>query len=132
MVGSARAQGKAASVAAKAPSAPNDTVRRLQIGVSGVVLVLLLVSLAGIASDRARENIGVTSVGDLPEQNGNASGANGPLENLGVQPVSKDAILLPEPKGSPLTAEDVVVTPRSSVPDLEPDPTLERARQNKN
>jgi hypothetical protein len=111
---------------------PHDTVRRLQIGIAGVITVLLLVSMAGIASDRARENAGVAATGDAAAQSANASNSNGPLEDLGIQPVAKDAVGAPAVVEAPYPSDARAGSPRTSVPDLEPDPTLERARQNKN
>ena len=36
----------------------NDTMRRLQIGIAGVLTVLLLVGMAGLIGDRARQSAG--------------------------------------------------------------------------
>lgn len=120
------------SPAATAPPPPvaapvNDTMRRLQIGVAGVLTVLLLVGMAGLIGDRARESVAndaetATEV-KMPGEEQKSSGA--PLEELGVQPVSKDenaarAVKVPQAAPSPAT-----------VPDLEPDPALQRARQSK-
>src|SRR3546814_17747709 len=50
------------AAAAASPPAPamltpaHDTMRRLQIGVAGLLSVLLLVGLAGVIGDRARES----------------------------------------------------------------------------
>lgn len=118
------------NAAAKAPpptaAAPvNDTMRRLQIGIAGVLTVLLLVGMAGLIGDRARESAvsdaatatEVKMPGEEPETGG------APLEELGVQPVSKDenaATPVKVPQSAPSQA---------TVPDLEPDPALQRARQ---
>jgi hypothetical protein len=111
-----------------APPEPiNDSMRRIQIGIAGVLTVLLLVGLAGLIGDRARERAGngaatgteVAMPGDAPKP------SNTPLEELGVQPVSKDENIqapVKVPQAAP---------PTSTVPDLEPDPALERARQTK-
>ena len=37
------------------PPPPDDAMRRLQIGIAGVLTVLLLVGMAGLIGDRARE-----------------------------------------------------------------------------
>lgn len=103
----------------------NDTMRRLQIGIAGVLTVLLLVGMAGLIGERARERaesdaaaaIDVKMPGEEP-----ASGA--PLEELGVQPVS------PSSKDEN-AASSVKVPSAATVPDLEPDPALQRARQSK-
>lgn len=107
------------------PLGPGDSMRRLQIGIAGVMGVLLLVGLAGLIGDRAREQVaseGATAA--LPTQNGQGEKAIGtPLEELGVQPMTKS--------GEQVAPPPVVQTlPPSTakVPDLEPDPELERAR----
>lgn len=104
----------------------HDTMRRLQIGIAGVLTVLLLVGMAGLISDRARENAvaeaGSETTVKLPGTENKAG--NAPLEELGVQPVSKDA---KDQHAGP----GVKVAPTVTVPDLEPDPALERARQSK-
>ena len=40
------------------PPPPHDAMRRLQIGIAGVLTVLLLVGMAGLIGDRARERAG--------------------------------------------------------------------------
>ncbi len=106
----------------------NDTMRRLQIGIAGVLTVLLLVGMAGLIGDRARQSAeGDTTAAaevKMPGDEEKTSGA--PLEELGVQavsPSSKDenaATSVKVPQATP---------PSSTVPDLEPDPALQRARQ---
>ncbi len=108
----------------------NDTMRRLQIGIAGVLTVLLLVGMAGLIGDRARESAAgdaaVTADVEMPGGEEKTSGA--PLEELGVQavsPSSKDenaATPVKVPQAAPSSA---------TVPDLEPDPALQRARQSK-
>ncbi|WP_428627898.1 hypothetical protein [Sphingopyxis sp.] len=120
------------SAAAKVPTPPaalpvNDTMRRLQIGIAGVLTVLLLVGMAGLIGDRAREN----SAGDPAataevKMPGDEQGSGAPLEELGVQPVS--------PSAKDENAETTVKVPQAApspatVPDLEPDPALQRARK---
>lgn len=116
------------------PSAPatapvNDTMRRLQIGIAGVLTVLLLVGMAGLIGDRARERAADSAATAaevaMPGDEQKSSGA--PLEELGVQAVqqlSKDenaATSAKVPQAAPSSA--------ATVPDLEPDPALQRARQ---
>jgi len=110
------------------PAAPvNDTMRRLQIGIAGVLTVLLLVGMAGLIGDRARENVEQNAAADptlkMPGEQQKSVGA--PLEELGVQPVSKDENAL-TPVKVPQAAPAATI-----VPDLEPDPALARARQSK-
>jgi hypothetical protein len=106
------------------PPAPvNDSMRRLQIGVAGLLTVLLLVGMAGLISDRARQNAaqeapGTTQMAPLDA----AKAGSAPLEELGVQPVSKDQNEVGGVKAP---------QPVPAVPDLEPDPALARARQSK-
>ncbi|HJS10867.1 hypothetical protein [Sphingopyxis sp.] len=105
----------------------NDTMRRLQIGIAGVLTVLLLVGMAGLIGDRARQSAGgdMTAAAEvkMPGEEEKTSGA--PLEELGVQavsPSSKD-----ENAATPVKVPQAA--PSSTVPDLEPDPALQRARQ---
>lgn len=107
----------------------DDMMRRLQIGVGGVLIILLLVAMAGLASDRARENVNgaVESTQDLGGK-GAAASNNAPLEELGVQPVTVDGATASSsalPSAGPMGGNGG----RGGVPDLEPDPALERARQ---
>lgn len=109
------------------PAPANDTMRRLQIGIAGVLTVLLLVGMAGLIGDRARESAVEDAVASgevkMPGDVQKSSGA--PLEELGVQPVSKD-----DNASTPVKVPQAVPS-TATVPDLEPDPTLERARQSK-
>lgn len=108
----------------------NDTMRRLQIGIAGVLTVLLLVGMAGLIGDRARQSAsgdtGATAEVKMPGDEEKTSGA--PLEELGVQavsPSSKD-----ENAATPVKVPQAAPS-ASAVPDLEPDPALQRARQSK-
>ncbi len=107
------------------PPPVNDTMRRMQIGIAGVLTVLLLVGMAGLIGDRARENAVQNAEIESEKLPGATQKAgSAPLEELGVQPVSGDAKEQNTPSG--------VKVPQpapSTVPDLEPDPTLQRARQ---
>ena len=105
----------------------DDTMRRLQIGIAGVLTVLLLVGMAGLIGDRARESAAgdATAAAEvkMPGEEEKTSGA--PLEDLGVQavsPSSKD-----ENAATPVKVPQAA--PSATVPDLEPDPALQRARQ---
>lgn len=111
--------------AAPAPQAPtNDSMRRLQIGIAGVLTVLLLVGMAGLIGDRARENAAqeAAATAQVAAPGGAPKAGSAPLEELGVQPVSKDQNEVGGVK-APQAAP--------AVPDLEPDPALARARQSK-
>ena len=117
-----------ASPVSPQPMGPNDSMRRLQIGIAGVMAVLLLVGLAGLIGDRAREQVASDADATAaPAVAGEADkGSGAPLEELGVQPVtpadpSKTAAA-PAAKAPPLQPAT------AKVPDLEPDPALQRAR----
>jgi len=113
------------------PTAPvNDTMRRLQIGIAGVLTVLLLVGMAGLIGDRARQSAGSdpAAMADVKMPGDEQKNSGAPLEELGVQavqPSAKDqnsATSVKVPQAAPSAA---------TVPDLEPDPALQRARQSK-
>jgi hypothetical protein len=102
------------------PSPPSDTVRRLQVGVGGVVAVLLLVGLAQIIGDRTGDtSAGPAAVNTDPAGKAEVK-AEQPLVELGVQP---DTEAPAEPKGAPPPP-----SAKTTVPDLAPDPALEPAR----
>src|SRR3546814_13954358 len=64
-------------------------MRRLQIGIAGVLTVLLLVGMAVLIGERARERaegeVAATTEVKMP---GEEPAVGAPLEELGVQPVS--------------------------------------------
>lgn len=110
------------------PMPVNDTMRRLQIGIAGVLTVLLLVGMAGLIGDRARENVesDAATAAEVKMPGDEAKTGGAPLEELGVQPVS--------PSSKDENAETPVKVPQAApsaatVPDLEPDPELQRARK---
>jgi predicted lipid-binding transport protein (Tim44 family) len=110
------------------PMGPNDSMRRLQIGIAGVMAVLLLVGLAGLIGDRAREQVASDAgVAAAPAATGGADkGSGAPLEELGVQPVTPAD---PSAAGAAPAAKAPPLQPATAkVPDLEPDPALQRAR----
>lgn len=109
----------------------HDGVRRLQIGVSGVIMVLLLVGLASVATDRA-QNVVASNMEAGQDIVPPVITNSAPLEELGVQPVAKDASVNSSSVSTAILPPDVAVQPRATVPDLEPDPELARARQAKN
>src|SRR3546814_11693053 len=102
MAGEQRIGGSGMSVRIDSPSAPkpqaspppavvpvNDTMRRLQIGIAGVLTVLLLVGMAGLIGERARERAegGVAATTEV-KMPGEEPAGGGPPEELGVQPVT--------------------------------------------
>lgn len=122
--------GAAAKVQPVPASAPvNDTMRRLQIGIAGVLTVLLLVGMAGLIGDRARENVegDATAAAEVKMPGDEENGGGAPLEELGVQPVSPSS--KDENAATPVKVPQAA--PSATVPDLEPDPALQRARQSK-
>ena len=110
-----------------APAPANDTMRRLQIGIAGVLTVLLLVGMAGLIGDRARENVAIdTQTSAEVKMPGTEQGSGAPLEELGVQPVSPSA----KDENAPTDVKVPQAAPSpATVPDLEPDPELQRARK---
>ena len=99
------------------PVQVSDSVRRLQIGIAGVLTVLLLVGMAGLIGDRARERAAADpdTAAEVKVPGADQKPASAPLEELGVQPVSKDQNEVGGVKAP---------QPAPAVPDLEPDPAL--------
>ncbi len=105
-----------------------DTIQRIQVGVVGLVAVLLLVSVANFVLQRASdeqsalEEIQAEAAGsarELVKDSTPAPAPAEPLAELGITPapVAEDEVVQPVP---------VVPGKRSQVvPDLEPDPKLE-------
>ncbi len=102
-----------------------ETMRRLQMGGLGLFVVLLMISVAGLIGERD----GVDAATDATDAaNGlDMTASNEPLVDLGVQPpVNTDST------GNDVTPLPPVAQPNSApqvVPDLKPDPELERARR---
>lgn len=101
------------------PPRTGDTVRRLQVGVGGVVAVLLLVGLAEIIGNRTRDSAAEKSVIAADPAAKEEVKADQPLVELGVQP---DTEAPEEPKAAPPPPA------KTTVPDLTPDPALQPAR----
>lgn len=99
-----------------------ESIQRIQFGIGGLVVVLLIVTLANIMIRNARvDDPTLMSVKDgavAPAANaaGGAPNTNEPLADLGVTP-SSDASSAP-------AASDPAVATTPAVPDLEPDPKL--------
>lgn len=118
-----------------AESARRDVRRRLIIGISGLALMLLLVTLASILTNAARREAalakaqaaaaGVTNPGGQ-----SSSGAEGgPLADLGVTPsVNSDA---PSTSAVPsaATPQPRVQDGQVRVPDLQPDPAIDTPKR---
>lgn len=103
-----------------------ETTRRLQMGGLGLFVVLLLISVAGLISERDGID---RSAEPTDAANGlDMTASNEPLVELGVQPsltnnsAASDVAPVPPPATQPNSAPQVV-------PDLRPDPELERARR---
>jgi hypothetical protein len=91
----------------------SDRIRRLIIGVGGVLAVLLLIGLASLISDQ-RATEGQTAA--QPSADSSEAGSE-PLAEFGVQPsatVPDGAAMVPSPEAP--------VAKRGSVPDLQPEP----------
>lgn len=94
------------------PGRSGDMLRRLQFGVGGVVVVLLLVGLAGIIGQRAADQAVTEATGVSPPVDPAQTASDQPLVDLGVQPANPEAAAaIPAP-----------IQPGTSVPDLPADP----------
>lgn len=119
---------KAEPASAPALVPVNDTMRRLQIGIAGVLTVLLLVGMAGLIGERARERAASdAAVVEEVKMPGEPTASGAPLEELGVQPVSPSS----KDENGATSVKVPQAAPTAAVPDLEPDPALQRARQSK-
>tara|TARA_R110000772_G_scaffold87136_11_gene181969 strand:- start:1566 stop:1940 length:375 start_codon:yes stop_codon:yes gene_type:complete len=114
--------------APKDTSNRQDTVQRIQVGLVGLVAVLLLVSIANFVLQRASdeqsaiEEIQAEASGSARELVKDVLPATAPAEplaELGITPapVPTDGVIKPVPKEPGSRAQ--------VVPDLEPDPKLE-------
>lgn len=105
------------------PPPARDSVRRLQVGIGGVIAVLLLVGLAEIIGDRTADanggDVAASSIGPSAKEEVKAEQ---PLVELGVQPDTGPALTTDATKAPPPPA------PKTAVPDLAPDPALQPAR----
>ena len=91
------------------PPPPSDSVRRLQVGVGGVVAVLLLVGLAEIIGNRSADNSAAATAAD-PSAKQEVK-AEQPLVELGVQP-DTEAPEAPKAAPPPPAAKTTVPRPR--------------------
>ena len=102
-----------------------DSIQRVQVGVVGLVAVLLLVSIANFVLQRASDEqtaievIQAEATGSVqqPSEKAEASAPSEPLADLGITPTRVPEGVQPVLK-MPVPRVQVV-------PDLEPDPKLE-------
>lgn len=105
-----------------------ESRRRLIVGISGLLAMLLLVLLVGLVTDRARKEAdaamaqaqaaGVSNPG-TPDS---AEDSNEPLADLGVAPsVNKN---VEEPLTPGVGQSETAPSASGRVPDLQPDPQL--------
>lgn len=112
----------------------HEMVRRLQVGLGGLVVVLLMVALADLLSDPARQDAEIAKAqaeaAGVANPGAEAGPQEGPLADLGVEPTEGDAATVPAanlpaapaPAG-PATAQREPA-PATVVPDLQPDPQI--------
>jgi len=86
-----------------------QTLQRLQVGLAGLGAMVLIVGLANVIMDRARQ----TEAAAVPEAaanaaSGEAAGANDPLADAGVAP---DVTVAPSPKPTSTVDPDRVPNP---------------------
>ncbi len=100
-----------------------ESIQRIQFGIGGLVVVLLIVMLANIMIRNARlDDPSLMTGADgamAPAANATMNAApssNEPLADLGVTPTSEAS--------APTGASDPTVATTPAVPDLEPDPKL--------
>lgn len=86
------------------PPRQSDTILRLQIGVGGVLAVLLLVGLAEIISSRAVNQAAEPSASSAASTAAPAV-SDQPLVDLGVQPATPDAAAPPAAAPAPAPAQ---------------------------
>ena len=103
-----------------------DTMQRIQVGVVGLVAILLLVSVANFVIQRASdqqtavEEIQAEADTDLPASaTAEEEAPAEPLAELGITPAAE-----PEEEESEVL-EPAAGIPGQTVPDLKPDPNLE-------
>ena len=75
----------------------SEAVRRLQIGLAGVLTMILMVSLANIIRDRANDTEQTTVPNPVASSEEATNPAKDPLADAGVVPE------LPDPSGAPAT-----------------------------
>nr|WP_255704104.1 hypothetical protein [Erythrobacter sp. SN021] len=87
------------------------TVQRLQIGITGIVMMILLIGLASIVQDRAAETDATTVPAAAPTtEPTQAAPQNDPLVEAGVVPdlpVEPDVTATAIPTPGPQTEDDV-------------------------
>lgn len=102
-----------------------ETMRRLQMGGLGLFVVLLMIGVAGLIGERGEGDV---TTDPTDAANGlDMTASNEPLVDLGVQPP-----LNADNSGNDVTPVPPVAQPNAApqvVPDLKPDPELEKVRR---
>ena len=106
-----------------------ESRRRVMVGLAGLVLMLLLVMLAGFLTEQARKERDVATAqaeaAGVTNPGGAAEAVPSPTEPLGDVAVDSDDAPLVATPGAPVVPDsDGTIT----VPDLQPDPQLEAAK----
>lgn len=109
----------------KNTSERQDSIQRIQVGVVGLVAVLLLVSIANFVLQRASDEqtaievIQAEATGSVPQPSEKiiVPAPSEPLADLGITPTRVPEGIQPVP--------EIPVKRVQVVPDLEPDPKLE-------
>ena len=87
-----------------------SAIQRIQVGLVGLVVVLLFVTLANMVLDRVRDGPQTGSVPDAAPLTADKDATpDEPLAELGVTPVAKET-------DAERAAKDAAQTPRSSAP----------------
>lgn len=93
-----------------------SATQRIQVGIIGLVVVLLFVSLANMALDRASDEPAVSQMpGSMPSQGEDAAAETKPgepLAELGVTPVDSDDNELPGAPDAASANVDTTAKPR--------------------
>lgn len=106
-----------------------ESRRRLVVGLSGLLAMLLLVLLAGLVTERVRQEADAAraqaEAAGVPNPGTPAANGNEPLADLGVAPSVDPGELPDQTPAAPAPAPSQATTTNGRVPDLQPDPRLE-------
>lgn len=113
------------------PERKADGFRRLQVGLTGLVLVALLVGLSTLLTSESRQAAaGASNASQTGAGQGGQSASGDPLTDLGVEPAASEqtgaAQPQQQPQPTPGGAAETVPEVGPIVPDLQPDPELDR------